>query len=38
MTVRVEISGTQRITYTQAWDIDNRLIAVTSTLYQTPDS
>ncbi len=32
MTVRVEFSGTQRITYTQAWDIDDRLIAVTSTL------
>ncbi len=31
MTVRVEISGTQRITYTQAWDVDNRLIAATST-------
>ena len=31
MTVRVEISGGQRITYTQGWDFDNRLIAVTST-------
>ena len=35
MTVRVELSGTQRITYTQAWDIDDRLIAVTSTLGYT---
>jgi YD repeat-containing protein len=31
MTRRVELSGTQRITYTQAWDAENRLIAVTNT-------
>ena len=27
----MELSGTQRYTYTQQWDVDNRLIAVTST-------
>ena len=32
MTQRVEVSGTQRITYTQEWDIDNRLVAVTNTV------
>jgi RHS repeat-associated protein len=31
MLTRVEVSGTQRYTYTQQWDVDNRLIAVTST-------
>ena len=31
MTRRVEMSGTQRITYTQAWDIENRLSVVTNT-------
>jgi RHS repeat-associated protein len=31
MTQRVELSGTQRYTYTQQWDVDNRLIAVTNT-------
>jgi YD repeat-containing protein len=31
MTQRVEVSGTQRITYTQGWDVENRLIAVTAT-------
>jgi RHS repeat-associated protein len=29
---RVELSGTQWVTYTQGWDIDNRLIAVTNTV------
>ena len=28
--LRVEVSGTQRITYTQAWDAENRLVAVTT--------
>jgi RHS repeat-associated protein len=32
MTQRVELSGTQWVTYTQGWDIDNRLIAVTNTV------
>jgi len=32
MTLRVEISGTQRITYTQAWDAENRLAVVTNTV------
>ena len=32
MTQRVELSGTQWVTYTQAWDIDNKLIAVTNTV------
>jgi len=32
MTLRVEMSGTQRITYTQAWDIENRLAIVTNTV------
>ena len=32
MTVRVEMSGSQRIINTQGWDVDNRLVAVTSTL------
>jgi RHS repeat-associated protein len=31
MTQRVEVSGTQRITYTQRWDAENRLIVVTNT-------
>ncbi len=31
MTRRVELSGTQRMTYTQAWDIENRLSVVTNT-------
>ena len=31
MTLRVEISGTQRMTYTQLWDDDNRLITVSNT-------
>ena len=30
MVLRVEVSGTQRITYTQAWDAENRLVAVTT--------
>ena len=32
MTQRVELSGTEWITYTQGWDIDNRLIVVTNTV------
>jgi YD repeat-containing protein len=32
MTRRVELSGTQRMTYTQAWDIENRLSVVTNTV------
>ena len=32
MTLRVEVSGTQRITYTQAFDIESRLTAVTNTV------
>ena len=32
MTQRVEVSGTQRITYTQGWDVENRLVAVTKTV------
>jgi RHS repeat-associated protein len=31
MLTRVEVSGTQRITYTQGWNAENRLIAVTNT-------
>lgn len=34
MTTRVEVSGTQFITYAQGWDIDNRLIAVTDSAGQ----
>ncbi len=39
MTQRVEVavvdrSGSQRITYTQEWDIENKLVAITSTLGQ----
>ena len=32
MTTRVELSGTQRITYTQQWDAENRLVVVTNTV------
>ena len=32
MTQRVEVSGSQRITYTQEWDVENRLFAVTNTV------
>ncbi len=32
MLVRVEVSGTERITYTQAWDVENRLHVVTNTV------
>jgi YD repeat-containing protein len=32
MLTRIELSGTQRYTYTQQWDVDNRLIAVTNTV------
>jgi YD repeat-containing protein len=32
MTQRVELSGTQWVTYTQVWDADNRLVAVTDTV------
>ena len=32
MTKRVELSGTQLITYEQGWDADNRLIVVTNTV------
>jgi RHS repeat-associated protein len=35
MTQRVELSGTQWVSYGQAWDIDNRLIAITSSLGYT---
>ena len=31
MLTRVEVSGTQRITYTQQWDAENRLTVVTNT-------
>lgn len=34
MTTRVEVSGTQFITYVQGWDIDNRLVAVTDSAGQ----
>ncbi len=34
MTQRVEVSGSQRITYTQEWDVENKLVAITSTLGQ----
>ena len=30
MTLRAEVSGTRRITYTQVWDVDNRLVDVLS--------
>ncbi len=32
MTQRVEVSGSQRITYTQEWDVENKLVAVTNTV------
>jgi YD repeat-containing protein len=32
MTRRVELGGTQRLTYTQQWDVENRLVAVTNTV------
>ncbi|NJM39477.1 MAG: hypothetical protein HC853_01240, partial [Anaerolineae bacterium] len=32
MKLRAELSGTQRITYTQGWNIDNRLSVVTNTV------
>ncbi len=32
MTQRVELSGTQRLTYTQGWDAENRLKTVTNTV------
>ncbi|MEJ5311825.1 MAG: RHS repeat-associated core domain-containing protein [Anaerolineae bacterium] len=32
MTLRVEVAGAQRITYTQAFDIESRLTAVTNTV------
>jgi RHS repeat-associated protein len=32
MLVRVEVSGTETITYTQAWDVENRLSVVTNTV------
>jgi len=32
MVLRVEVSGTQRITYTQEWDAENRLAVVTNTV------
>jgi len=32
MTRRVELSGTQRMTYTQGWDAENRLSVVTNTV------
>ncbi len=32
MLVRVEVSGTERITYTQGWDVENRLSVVTNTV------
>jgi RHS repeat-associated protein len=32
MLTRVEVSGTQRITYTQSWDRENRLAVVTNTV------
>ncbi|MCL5998531.1 MAG: hypothetical protein M1546_21120 [Chloroflexi bacterium] len=31
MTQRVELVGSQRFTYTQGWDVENRLIAITNT-------
>ena len=30
MTLRVEVSGTRQFTYTQIWDVDNRLVDVVS--------
>ena len=35
MTQRVELSSTQRITYTQAWDVDNRMVAIPSSVGYT---
>ncbi|MCL4507181.1 MAG: RHS repeat-associated core domain-containing protein [Chloroflexi bacterium] len=32
MTQRVELSGTQLITYTQDWDVSNRLVVITNTV------
>jgi YD repeat-containing protein len=32
MTLRAELSGTQRITFTQQFNIENRLVAVTNTV------
>ena len=32
MTLRVEVSGTETITYTQAWNAENRLAVVTNTV------
>ncbi len=32
MTLRVEISGTERVTYMQAWDVENRLSVVSNTI------
>ncbi len=32
MLLRVEVSGAQRITYTQAFDVESRLTAVTNTV------
>ncbi len=32
MLIRVEISGTKRITYTQEWTVENRLAVVTNTI------
>jgi YD repeat-containing protein len=32
MTSRIEVSGTQRVTYTQGWDEENRLVTVTVAL------
>ena len=32
MLTRVEVSGTQRITYTHSWDAENRLAVVTNTV------
>ena len=32
MTTRVEMSGSQRITYTQAWNVENQLSVVTNTV------
>ena len=35
MLARVEIEGTERITYTQGWDVENRLSVVTNTVTNT---
>lgn len=32
MATRVEVSGAQSISYAQAWDAENRLVAVTNTM------